>query len=69
MPIIRVDGPKVADVDKKREFVRTVTEVTAEFYGLPTQAVIVLLQENAPENVGVGGQLLVDRHAAAKKAD
>jgi 4-oxalocrotonate tautomerase len=63
MPVIRVDGPKVTDVDKKRKFVQAVTEATADFYGLPIQSVIVLLQENAPENVGVGGQLLVDRHA------
>jgi len=63
VPIIRVDGPPVADVDKKREFVKCVTEATAAFYGLPEYVIIVLLQENMPENVGVGGKLLVDLHA------
>jgi len=62
MPIIRVDGPKVTDLDKKRGFVQTVTQAASALYGLPEQAIIVLLQETSPDNVGVGGQLLIDRH-------
>jgi len=62
MPIIRVDGPKVADLDKKRQFVNDVTDVATTLYGLPKQAIVVLLQENTPDNVGVGGELLIDRH-------
>lgn len=67
MPIIRVDGPKVTDLNKKREFVQNVTAAAAALYGLPAQAIIVLLQENSPDNVGVGGQLLADRQAADGK--
>jgi len=62
MPIIRVDGPRVADVDKKRQFVKDVTNAATTLYGLPTQAIVVLLQENSPDNVGGGGQLIIDRH-------
>lgn len=62
MPIIKVDGPKVTDVDKKRLFVKDVTEAAAALYGLPERAIIVLLKENSPDSVGVGGQLLIDRH-------
>jgi 4-oxalocrotonate tautomerase len=60
MPIIRVDGPKVADVDKKRLFVKEVTKAATTLYGLPAQTMVVLLQENSPDNVGVGGQLIID---------
>lgn len=62
MPVIRIDGPKVTDVDKKRQFVKTVTNAASTLYGLPAQIIIVLFQENTPDNVGVGGQLLIDRH-------
>ncbi|MFC1672265.1 4-oxalocrotonate tautomerase DmpI [Planctomycetota bacterium] len=61
MPIISVDGPRVEDVDKKREFVSCVTEAAVNLYGLPKQAIVVLLRENTPDNVGVGGELIVDR--------
>ena len=61
MPIIRVDGPKVTDLNKKRKFVETVTDAAASLYALPKQAIVVLLQENSPDNVGVGGQLIIDR--------
>lgn len=66
MPIIRVDGPKVADVDKKRQFVKEVTNAATTLYGLPAQIMIVLFQENTPDNVGVGGQLLIDRHKSGE---
>jgi 4-oxalocrotonate tautomerase len=69
MPVIRVDGPKVTDLNKKREFVQSVTDAASALYGLPAQAIIILLQENAPDNVGVGGQLLVDRQATGGKTE
>ncbi len=61
MPVIQVDGPKVTDIDKKRDFVRTITDAASTLYDLPKQAIVVLLQETAPDNVGVGGQLIIDR--------
>jgi 4-oxalocrotonate tautomerase len=30
-------------------------------YGLPVEAMVVLIKESQPENVGVGGRLLADR--------
>lgn len=62
MPIIRVDGPQVKELEKKREFVKCVTEAATTLYGLPQQTIVVLLQENTPDNVGVGGKLIIDRH-------
>ncbi len=61
MPIITVDGPRVEDLGKKREFVRDVTDAAAKFYELPKETIAVLIKENRPENVGVGGQLVADR--------
>ncbi|MCS7253858.1 MAG: 4-oxalocrotonate tautomerase DmpI [Armatimonadota bacterium] len=60
MPVIRVDGPKI-DTDKKRELTRRLTEVAAEIYGMSKEHIIVLIRENPPENVGVGGELIADR--------
>jgi 4-oxalocrotonate tautomerase len=61
MPIVTVHGPRVEDTDKKRKFVGTVTEATADLFGLPQQAIVVLLRESTPDNVGVGGELIIDR--------
>jgi len=61
MPNITVDGPRIADLDKKRGLVKEITEAAAKAYGLPQQVMVVLIKENPPENVGVGGRLIVDR--------
>ncbi|MFA4029417.1 MAG: hypothetical protein GDYSWBUE_000357 [Candidatus Fervidibacterota bacterium] len=60
MPVIRVDGPKI-DTEKKRELARRLTEVAAEIYNMDKEHIIVLIRENAPENVSVGGMLIADR--------
>ncbi len=60
MPTITVEGP-IIDTGKKRELVRTLTDAAAKVYGLPAQAMIVLIRETQPENVGIGGELLADR--------
>jgi 4-oxalocrotonate tautomerase len=41
--------------------VKGLTEITAQVYQLPEQAIQVLIKENLPENVGIGGELIVDR--------
>ena len=62
MPIIRVDGPKVEDIDRKRQFVKDVTTAASTLYGLPEAIIVVLLQENSPDNVASGGKLICDLH-------
>ena len=61
MPNINVDGPVLEDVDKKRILVEEITEAATKAYGLPRETIVVLIKENAPENVGVGGKLIIDR--------
>lgn len=60
MPWIKVDGPKIEDVDKKREFVAKLTDIASGFYGMPKETITIIIKENQPENVGVGGKLVVD---------
>ena len=67
MPNITVEGPPIRDVDTKREFVRQLTDAATKAFGLPREIIVVLLKENAPENVSVGGQLIVDRKKEKSK--
>jgi|Wag4MinimDraft_11_1082651.scaffolds.fasta_scaffold00010_2 4-oxalocrotonate tautomerase len=61
MPVISVDGPKVEDKNKKREFVEKVTRIAADFYNLPEKSIVIMLKENNPDNVSVGGKLTSDK--------
>jgi len=61
MPNIIVEGPIIRDVDKKRILVQELTEAATKAYALPKEAIVVLIKENSPENVGVGGKLIIDR--------
>jgi len=61
MPNISIEGPRIADVARKRELVRTVTDAAVKAFGLPRQTIVILLKENPPENGAIGGELLADR--------
>jgi 4-oxalocrotonate tautomerase len=61
MPIITVDGPRIEDGHVKRELVQALTEAAEKAFGMPRQAIVVLLKENRPDNVAVGGELVSDR--------
>ncbi|RKY04878.1 4-oxalocrotonate tautomerase [Candidatus Poribacteria bacterium] len=60
MPLIIVEGPKI-ESERKRELAKKLTDVASEVYGIDREHIIVLIKENPPENVGVGGQLIADR--------
>lgn len=60
MPLITISGP-VAEIERKRKLAEGLTRVAAEAYGLPPDAIIVIIHENPPENVARGGVLLADR--------
>ncbi len=61
MPVITMEGPQITDQDKKRQLVATISEAAAEAYGLPIEKIVILLKENDPGNVAVGGNLIADR--------
>ena len=66
MPNINVEGPALTDIDKKRILVEELTDAATKAYGLPREVIVVLIKENSPENVGVGGKLIIDRMETEK---
>ena len=61
MPNICIEGPIIKDLEKKRVLVEELTNAAVRAYGLSREAIVVLIKENPPENVGVGGKLIIDR--------
>ena len=55
-----IDGPEI-DVEIKRTLVKEITDALEKAYKLPRDVYVVLIRENKPENVGVGGSLILDR--------
>lgn len=60
MPIITLDGPPLS-LDKKRILANELTNLAARAYELPESTIIIMLRENAPDQVAVGGTLIADR--------
>ncbi len=60
MPTIVFYCPKL-EKEQRREIVRSFTETASKVTGRPKAAIVVYLRETAPDNVGVGGELLEDR--------
>jgi 4-oxalocrotonate tautomerase len=61
MPSATIEGPKIEDVEIKRVLVKEITDTLEKAYKLPRQVYVVLIKENPPENVGSGGQLILDK--------
>ncbi len=61
MPTVTIEGPPLKNVDTKRILTKEITESTAKAYQLTEDVIVVVIKENLPENVSVGGQLIMDR--------
>ena len=61
MPVITIGGNNTITLEKKREMVKKVSEVVADAYDLPIEAITVLVQAYPKESIGVAGELLSDR--------
>ena len=61
MPVITIGGNNTISIEKKREMVKKVSEVVADAYDLPVEAITVLVQAYPKESIGVAGKLLSDR--------
>ncbi len=59
MPTVTIEGPSI-EIDKKRELVRRISTIASDIYGI--EHIIVLIHENPPENVGLMGQLILDKN-------
>jgi 4-oxalocrotonate tautomerase len=68
MPNIEVDGPPIS-LEQKRELSVEITETASRVYGLPKQAFVVVVRENPPENVCVGGRMVCDARAVRTEED
>lgn len=64
MPIIMVEGPPIKEIERKRQLVKELTDIAVKIYGIPH--ITVIIRENKPENVGVHGELIADKHKKTK---
>jgi 4-oxalocrotonate tautomerase len=60
MPTITVEGPPIPEIERKRQLVKGLTDVAIEIYKI--EHITVLIRENAPENVGINGELIADKY-------
>ena len=61
MPIATIEGPKIEDIEIKRVLVKEITDALEKAYKIPREAYVVVIKENLPENVSVGGKLIIDK--------
>ncbi len=61
MPVITIAGNDTISVEDKREMVKKVSEIVSDSYGLPIEAITVLVQAYPKESIRVAGELLSDR--------
>ncbi len=62
MPTATLDGPEIDKIEVKRKLVKDITDALEKAYKLPREAFIVTIREHKPENIGLAGQLIIDRH-------
>ena len=61
MPVITIAGNNGITLENKREMVKKVSEIVAEAYELPVEAITVLIEGYDKEDIGITGELLSDR--------
>lgn len=61
MPIITIEGPPIKDIDVRRALVEELTQAAVTAYQMPAEKIIVMIRENSPDQVAVGGVLIADR--------
>ncbi|MDR3652045.1 MAG: tautomerase family protein [Paludibacter sp.] len=54
MPVITMEGPFLP-LDKKEKLIKEFTKIATEVTGIPTNAFVIFIKENAYENMGQGG--------------
>ena len=50
-----MEGPKIKDLKRKRQFVKKLTDAAVDAYDIGN--IVVIIGEDAPENVGFNGRL------------
>jgi 4-oxalocrotonate tautomerase len=65
MPVVTVRIAKGRPIEKKRSLVKAVSKVVAENLDVPTERVILIIDESDGEDWAVGGILHADKLAAS----
>jgi 4-oxalocrotonate tautomerase len=60
VPVITIDAPPLSR-EQKAQLVKSFAETASEVMDLPVSAMVIIINEVEPENVGVGDILLCDR--------
>lgn len=67
MPFIQIDGPQIP-IEKKRQLSQEITEIVSRIYGIPREAgVFLLIKENNPDCIALGGKLICDVYSSGGK--
>jgi 4-oxalocrotonate tautomerase len=66
MPNVYIEGPPLSP-EQKREIAMEMSETARRVYGVPIQAIVVVVRENPPENVCVAGRMVCDDRAVIKE--
>ena len=61
MPSVIIQGPIIKEIETKRTLVAEITDALEKAYGIARNAYTIVIQENLPENVGSGGELIIDK--------
>ena len=61
MPSVIIHGPIIKEIETKRKLVVEITDALEKAYGIQRSAYTIVIQENLPENVGTGGELILDK--------
>jgi len=60
LPVITIDAPPLSR-EQKAQLVKSFADTASEVMNLPVSAMVFIINEVEPENVGVGDILLCDR--------
>jgi len=60
VPNITIDGPKIDSIEIKRVLIQEITDSIEKAYKIPRDHIVVVINEQSPENVGVAGKLIAD---------
>ena len=61
MPTIFVNGPPQKDISKRRVLVKEIADTVEKVYGVPRDAIIVIIREDEGDHVAKGGKLLTEK--------
>ena len=64
MPVITIEGPRIADLATKRKLAKDLTDAASKAFALPKETIVLILHETSPECVATGGELICDRQGA-----